>query len=174
MTRKTLIVAASCAGILCAVAPSSAIANVIHGCVDSASGSLRILKALSKCKKTESPISWNAVQGMNGVVYGTVHLIAGGGQPLPSAPAYTVTHMPGTGVYQIAFTPNPFTPAVPGPHGFDNAPTCLAASRRNPTDSICTANVAYDTGTGTWSATVNCERQGGTAVDADFAFACFQ
>jgi len=172
MRITTLFVAASCAGILCAGYSSSASAKVISGCVDSSTGSLRILKVFSKCKKTETPISWNDIQGLNAVVYGTVNLIAGGGQTPPST--YTVTHTPGTGAYKIAFTPNPFTPAVPGAHGFDNQPTCLAASRRNPTDSICSANLAYDTGTGAWSAIVNCERQSGAAVDADFAFACFQ
>jgi hypothetical protein len=174
MKKTTLLIAASCAWMLCAEYPRSASAAAIHGCVDNSSGTLRLLKALSRCKKNETPISWNNVQGMNAVVYGTVNIIAGGGQITPSPANFTVAHTTGTGEYKITFSPNPFTPSVPGAHGVDNAPTCLAASRNNPVGSICAANAGYDMGTGAWSATINCTRQAGPAVDADFAFACFQ
>lgn len=173
MKRMPLLVAALSAGMLCMECPRLALAAPIHGCVTTSTGALRILKTPSKCKKTETPLSWNSVSGVGAVVYGTVNLVAGGGQIMPQPAGFTVAH-PGLGQYAITFSPNPFAPSVMGTHGFDNAPTCLAASRNNPRGSTCTANLAYDTSTGAWSATVNCSQASGVAVDADFAFACFQ
>jgi hypothetical protein len=174
MKRTALFVAASCVWMFSAELPSSASPAAIHGCVNKSNGSLRIVSAPIRCGGNETRISWNNIQGMNAVVYGMVNLIAGGGQIMPSPATFTVTHTSGTGEYKIAFTPSPFIPSVPGPHGFDNAPTCLATSRKNPNGTSCTANVGYDTSTGAWNATINCTRQSGAAADADFAFACFQ
>jgi hypothetical protein len=91
-----------------------------------------------------------AVNGINAAAYGTV-----GSIPLP--PNVTVTHTPGSGIYDITFNPNPFTPSVGGPQGFDNAPTCVASAIQ-PLGVVCEVVVGYD-GSGAWSASVSCDAE---------------
>jgi hypothetical protein len=174
MKRVTLSVYVFFVWLFIASFPGSIRANEIYGCAQNSTGALRIVGARTRCRSNETRITWNNIQGMKAVVYGMVNLIAGGGQITPVPATFTMTHTPGTGVYKITFTPNPFTPAAPGTHGFDNAPTCIAADRNNPMGSRCTANAGYDTTTGAWNATINCSLQSGTAGDADFSFACIQ
>jgi hypothetical protein len=174
MKKLTASFAVLCALLFSAAYINAAKADTIYGCVDKASGALRIVAARTRCRSSETRISWNNIQGMHAIVHGMVNMIAGGGQITPQPPTFTVTHTAGTGAYRISFTPNPFTPSAMGTHGFDNAPTCLADSRNNPMGSACTANVSYDTTTGAWNANINCRQQDGTAHDADFVFACFQ
>jgi hypothetical protein len=90
------------------------------------------------------------VNGITAAAYGTV-----GNFPLP--PNVTMTHTPDSGIYDITFNPNPFTPSVTGPQGFDNAPTCVATAIQ-PLGVTCQATVGYD-GTGAWHASVSCDRE---------------
>jgi len=187
MKKTTLIALTLCAVFL--VTASSGFAQVINGCVKN-NGQLRIVSSAGQCGSNETAISWNAVgpqgpqgpqgppgvtAGISAAVYGTVTLIANG-QITPAAPAtFSVTHTPGTGAYNITFTPNPFTPTNNTIQGA-NAPTCIAASRYNPLSTICVANTAYDTSVSPypWSAIVNCSDLSGFPMDADFQFVCVQ
>jgi len=168
--KRTLLITL----ILCTVlfiTTSSSIAQVIYGCVKN-NGQLSIVSGPGQCKNNETPISWNNIQGIHAVAYGTVTFIGGGNMNLP--PNVTVTHT-SLGHYEITFNPNPFTPSVGGSQGFANMPTCLATSLRNGHHTTCTTDVGYNTMTGAWSAFVSCKLDGTDDYeDDDFNFICVQ
>jgi hypothetical protein len=91
------------------------------------------------------------VNGITAAAYGTVQ------ENFPLPPNITVTHTTGSGFYDITFDPNPFTPSVTGPQGFDNAPTCVATAIQ-PLGAVCEATVGY-TGSGDWVASVSCDME---------------
>ena len=181
----------------------SAHAQVINACAGKLTGLLRIVGARGQCTAFENPISWNVTgpegpQGPAGVtagiktaVYGTVandnHYDCSNDTLTlyPNPAPYTVIRSCGlpsyplAGSYNITFTPNPFTPSTAGPDAFANRPTCMAVSRDNPFNTLCSASVGYSTvpPVGEWSLSVTCTttNSDGTAYqDADFDFLCVQ
>jgi len=157
------------------VSAGPSFADTINGCIGRFGGFLRIVNAPSQCGNFETPISWNNVKGIQAAAYGTVALI-GGNTTTP--PSITVTHTPGSGIYDITFNPNPFTPSPGGAQAFENMPTCLASTdRNNPVAhrASCSVGMGYNTTTGAWSATGFCKLdETGALQDADFDFICVQ